>query len=58
VIAADTFGVFQGKILGKPRDETEARQMLEVLNGHTPPGDYRFTIIDTSSGKAAHARGD
>src|SRR4030042_3938555 len=29
VIAADTFIVFEGKIVGKPRTKTEAREMLK-----------------------------
>ena len=33
VIAADTIVVCQGKVLGKPRDEEEARAMLRLLSG-------------------------
>jgi septum formation protein len=33
VVAADTIVVCQGKILGKPRTEEEARQMLRLLSG-------------------------
>ena len=33
VIAADTIVVCQGRILGKPRDPEEARQMLRLLSG-------------------------
>ena len=33
VIAADTVVVCQGKILGKPRDEADARRMLSLLSG-------------------------
>ncbi len=33
VIAADTIVVCQGKVLGKPRDEAEAVQMLRLLSG-------------------------
>lgn len=33
VIAADTIVVCDGKILGKPRDEGEAREMLTLLSG-------------------------
>ncbi|MEK7145414.1 MAG: Maf family protein, partial [Patescibacteria group bacterium] len=29
VIAADTFIVFEGKILGKPRTKTEAKEMFD-----------------------------
>ncbi len=33
VIAADTIVVCRGRVLGKPRDAAEARQMLELLSG-------------------------
>ena len=33
VIAADTIVVCQGKVLGKPRDEAQAKAMLEMLSG-------------------------
>jgi len=33
VIAADTFIVFNGKYLGKPKNEEESRKMLELLSG-------------------------
>ena len=33
VIAADTIVVCQGRTLGKPRDEEDARQMLRLLSG-------------------------
>lgn len=33
IIAADTIVVCQGRVLGKPRDEADARQMLRLLSG-------------------------
>ncbi len=33
VIAADTIVVCQGRVLGKPRDEAEAVEMLQLLSG-------------------------
>ncbi|MCK9235264.1 MAG: Maf family protein [Acholeplasmataceae bacterium] len=33
VIGADTIVVFEGKILGKPKDEDEAKAMLTMLSG-------------------------
>ena len=33
VIAADTIVVCGGKVLGKPKDETDARSMLQMLSG-------------------------
>lgn len=35
IIGADTVVVYQGKILGKPKDEAEAARMLEALQGNT-----------------------
>ena len=33
VIAADTIVVCDGKVLGKPKDEADARRMLNLLSG-------------------------
>ena len=33
VVAADTIVVCRGRVLGKPRDAADARQMLELLSG-------------------------
>lgn len=35
VLGADTIVVVEGEILGKPRDEAEARRMLRLLSGKT-----------------------
>ncbi len=35
VLGADTCVLCQGEILGKPRDQVEARRMLEMLSGRT-----------------------
>jgi septum formation protein len=35
VLAADTAVVVDGKILGKPRDDSDARAMLELLSGRS-----------------------
>lgn len=52
VIAADTFIVFEGKILGKPRTETEAKKMLETISGRQHSVITGFTIIDTEDNRA------
>jgi septum formation protein len=52
VIAADTFIVFEGKILGKPATETEAKKMLETLSGKQHSVITGLTIIDTETNKA------
>ena len=51
VIAADTFIVFGGQILGKPHTENEARKMLETINGKSHSVITGFSIIDTSKNK-------
>ncbi len=51
VIAADTFGVFDGRILGKPHTEEEARRMLEALNGKSHSVITGFSVIDTGTNK-------
>lgn len=51
VIAADTFIVFEGKILGKPRTETQAKEMLETMSGKPHSVITGFTIIDADSNK-------
>jgi len=51
VIAADTFIVFQGKVMGKPLTDSEAYAMLKTLNGKSHKVITGFTIIDTENGK-------
>jgi septum formation protein len=51
VIAADTFIVFRGKIMGKPVTEAEARKMLMVLKGKPHSVITGFTILDTDKNK-------
>ena len=51
VIAADTVGFLDGKILGKPRSEADARKMLSFMNGKCHKVVTGFTIVDTVSGK-------
>jgi len=51
VIAADTFMVFGGQILGKPHTENEARKMLEAINGKPHSVITGFSIIDSGINK-------
>ena len=51
VIAADTFIVFGGKIMGKPNTEAEARKMLMALRGKSHSVITGFTILDTEENK-------
>lgn len=50
VIGADTFVTFDGKFLGKPKSEEEAKMMLEQLSGKTHEIITGVAIIDTSTG--------
>ncbi len=51
VIAADTFIVFGGQILGKPHTEKEARKVLETISGNSHSVITGFSIIDASKNK-------
>ena len=51
VIAADTFIVFGGQILGKPHTEKEARKMLTAISGKSHSVITGFSIIDTDKNK-------
>jgi septum formation protein len=51
VIAADTFIVLGEEILGKPRDEEEARRMLRSLSGRAHSVITGFTVVDSRTGK-------
>lgn len=51
VLAADTFAVYQGEILGKPENKKNARKMLLKLNGNTHSVITGFTIIDITTKK-------
>lgn len=48
IIAADTFILFNGKLLGKPHTHLEARNMLGLLNGRSHSVITGYTIIDTA----------
>jgi septum formation protein len=51
IIAADTFIVFRGRLLGKPHTRGEARRMLTLLNGKQHSVITGFTVIDTNTKK-------
>jgi septum formation protein len=51
IIAADTFIVFKGKLLGKPHTPEEARNMLTMLNGKSHSVITGYTILDTGAGQ-------
>jgi septum formation protein len=51
IIAADTFIVFENRLLGKPHTDKEAEKMLNMLNGKAHSVITGFTIMDTASKK-------
>jgi septum formation protein len=51
VIGADTIVVLRGKILGKPKNEREAKAMLRKLSGRTHEVMTGLAVIDASTGR-------
>jgi len=51
IIAADTFIIADGKLMGKPGSEEEARKMLGALAGRHHSVITGYTLMDTRDGK-------
>ncbi|MFA5078922.1 MAG: Maf family protein [Dehalococcoidia bacterium] len=51
IIAADTIGVLDGRILGKPLDASHARKMLAEMSGRCHRVITGFTVIDSATGR-------
>lgn len=51
IIAADTIGVLRGKIIGKPKTEEEAKEMLQAMSGKSHRVITGFTILDSANHK-------
>jgi septum formation protein len=51
LVAADTLVVIEGAVLGKPRDEADARRMLGLLAGREHEVHTAFIVLDRSAGK-------
>ncbi|MBT6254227.1 septum formation inhibitor Maf [Candidatus Uhrbacteria bacterium] len=52
VIAADTIVALNGKVMGKPKSDEEARKMLQELSGNTHEVMTGLTLIDVESGRS------
>ena len=52
IIAADTIGVFEGNIIGKPHTPAEAVEMLSMLSGKSHLVVTGYTILDTGTEKS------
>jgi len=50
IVGSDTIVVYNGKILGKPKTEKEAFEMLKSLSGNTHQVYTGVTIVDKKSG--------
>lgn len=51
IIGIDTFGIFNGELLGKPQTAARAKEMLKSLSGQSHDMVSGITIVDTDSGK-------
>ena len=51
IIGADTIVIFKDKILGKPKDENDAKNMLKMLSGNTHKVLTAVCIIDKDEDK-------
>ncbi len=51
ILAADSFAVFDGQLLGKPHTPERAKEMLTMLSGQTHTFITGFTIIDARTGR-------
>jgi len=51
IIAADTVGVFKGRILGKPRGAREAFDMLKLINNDEHTVITGFSLLDRTTGE-------
>jgi septum formation protein len=51
IIAADTVGIIEGRIIGKPHTQKAARAMLTSLSGKAHTVITGFTVLDTANRK-------
>ncbi len=51
IIAADTFGVYENNLLGKPHTKERAKEMLQMLRGRVHSMVTGITVIDTVHNK-------
>ncbi len=51
IISGDTFIVFDGRCIGKPRDEEDAKKTLRLFSGKEVAVVSGFAVIDTKTGE-------
>ena len=58
IIGADTFVIFEGNFIGKPKDAEDARETLRKFSGIEHEIVSGFAIIDTKNGKIVNDFGE
>lgn len=58
IISGDTFAVFEGKFIGKPKDKAEAKRTLLSFSEKEVWAVSGFAIIDTKNGKIINDYGE
>ena len=56
VIGADTVVVYKGEILGKPKDESDAKRMLKSLSGNTHEVITGYAVISKNKVVKGHEK--
>lgn len=57
IISGDTFIVFEGKFIGKPKNSEDAKETLKSFSGREISAISGFAIIDTKSGEVVNDYG-
>jgi septum formation protein len=58
IISGDTFIIFNGKFIGKPKDSREAIETLKSFSGKKVSAISGFAVIDAKSGKVVNDYGE
>jgi septum formation protein len=58
IISGDTFIVFEGKFIGKPKDNEEAKKTLKDFSGKEVWAISGFAVIDTKTGEIINDYGE
>lgn len=51
ILSGDTFAVFDGKFIGKPKDSEDAKRTLKMFSGKEVMAVSGYAVIDTKGGK-------
>ena len=58
ILSGDTFIVFDGKFIGKPKDNEDAKKTLRMFSGKEVTAVSGYAIIDTKTGKVINDIGE